>query len=281
MPYACYTFDEDIDARARDVAQKLAAASAFMPETTPFHVPVFGSLHRYLEQRDTVFAAFSTAPATPATGRFVSWEIRNEKLLATVELDGAAALLSHLKERLPGGKPWKCHYVTFGSVEGIEAVRHDEFLTAVKQSFPIENSLPFALSRLEFHVAAPAERKHIKLVPSAQTQPHAATNTPMTMKTDPPVAAAPAPTASTSGQKKKKGKARHKPVRAHENKTSPHMKWEPPTGVSSMDELIKAGSTGSTVVAQRAAKQKLSGAASRKSAITKRRERAVWMVPEA
>merc|ERR1712224_966923 len=100
-----------------------------------------------------------------------------------------------------------------------------------------------------FHVAAPAERKHIKLLPSAQTQPHAA--------------AAPAPTASTSGQKKKKGKARHKPVRAHENKTSPHMKWEP-TGVSSMDELIKAGSTGSTVVAQRAAKQKLSGAASRK-----------------
>lgn len=148
MPYACLLFEDAVNISMRETANRLAANSAFVPQETPFHIPLLGSLHVY--SPEAVAAAF---PETATLfGRFGRWEIRAGILRATVELDGAEMLVGLLQETLPKGKPWKSFYVALGSVANIEASQHADFLEAVATAFPIDANATFATAaRLEYH----------------------------------------------------------------------------------------------------------------------------------
>lgn len=258
MPYACFTFDETTNTAMRDCVARICATSAFVPDETPFHCPLVGSLHGY--SQEAVFAAFDAAPALCA-GRFLNWDLNasSQRLRVAVELtDGGAALLTHLQQALPQGKPWRTHYVTLGSVAQIEPSLHASFLAAVEAAFPIRDA-SFSAASLEFHVAAatnkpplrapaPEAVHHADLPKSNAASKKSANNKDSMDVTRPnkvldPRAKPFVPSAPKAAPLIKKQKARK----------SPHQKWErgaasgAATGRSAIDDLIKqSGSTGST-----------------------------------
>lgn len=219
-----------------EAAARIAAGSAFVPQDAPFTVSVIGSLHKYSD--DAVATAARSSPAT-VRGRFVKWEISRAKLRAAIEIEGAQELLACLQRELPRARVWDSHYVTVGSVAGIETARHDEFLEAVNAAFPLDAGLIFTLGGLELARVAPqhVKTKGAKPMPKKKGQP------------------APAPP-SIAKQARKRRTA------------SPHMKWERrpgATGQSIVDEMIKTAATGAGRI--RASAQATHAAASRTSAV--------------
>lgn len=140
MPYVAATFDDAISHSMRETADRLAAGSAFKTSDQPFHVPIMGSLQQY--SPDAIAMAAGSAPSC-LRGRFVKWELHQSDLRCVIEFSGVDALLEHLQQTLPRGKPWRTHYLTLGSIADIEAWMHDDFLAAVSQNFPIDPSLEF------------------------------------------------------------------------------------------------------------------------------------------
>lgn len=222
MPYMSVLFDDAVEASMRDTANKIAAGSAFTPHEGRFHVPLLGSLHVYSQE-----ALAQTTSAAPITlrGRFLKWEIRASQLRATVEFERVSELMSSLQQSLPRGRPWRTHYVSIGSMTGIDTALHDDFLAAVCAAFPIDTTLLFTASQLEYH----------------DTPQH---NLPMTTATKPRPGTLD-PKAKPFVPKLTKPKPKLKPrARRH---VSPHLKWDRETGPAtgcSIDELIKTGSTG-------------------------------------
>lgn len=252
MPYLCAHFDENVNAVMHDAAQRIAGSSAFTPEQLRFHVPLIGSLHVYSQEHIT-----SVIEQTLASihGHFVKWTIQGSSLRAMVELsEGAPDLLQQLQQTLPRGRPWRSHYVTLGSVAGIDAARHKEFVEAVEAAFPIDKDLHFALAgRLMYHNA-----------PQRQ------------------VAMAKAKPCVTKLVDTKTIKKSSHPIRRCKH-ASPHRTWhrdaEHSTG-SSVDALIRmsTGGTGSGT-AGRAIQAKRGGAVSRSAKVREARE--VWMAGQA
>lgn len=244
MPYACVAFEESVESSMRESATRIAMGSAFVPQVTPFHVPLLGGLHVY--EPETVQQAFAGAPLT--RGRFCGWAIQSGQLRCAVELEDAAGVLDHLQGRLPRGRPWRTHYVTLGSVEDIEASRHDEFLAAISEAFPIDPTALWAAQRFEYHNAQPPTDFKAK-----KTNKAAAPSVPG------------APLAPPKAKKQPRGRRR--------SAASPHLKWERrvehvPSGLrpekdateasgSAIDDLIRTGTTG----ARAARATKRSGAA--------------------
>jgi len=163
MPYAALLFDDAFDTSMRETASQIAAGSQFESYSDLLHVPLLGSLHVYPDAE--VYAALRLASAAhaPVTGRFGKWEIHRNSLRVTVELSGDIA--KQLAGALPRGKPWKCLYVVVGSVEAIPEAQRPGFLTAVEAAFPIDPSVVFTTSKLDFHNMQPQSK------PSAGTAP--------------------------------------------------------------------------------------------------------------
>lgn len=251
MPYLCAHFDENVNAVMHDAAQRIAGSSAFTPEELRFHVPLIGSLHVYSQEHIT---SVIEQTLVSTRGHFVKWTIQGSSLRAMVELIEGAPDLLQLQQTLPRGRPWRSHYVTLGSVAGIDAARHKEFLEAVEAAFPIDKDLHFALAgRLMYHdtpqrevVMAKAKPRVSKLVDTK------------TIK-----------------------KLSH-PIRQRKH-ASPHRTWhrdaDAPTG-SSVDALIRmsTGGTGSGT-AGRAIQAKRGGAVSRSAKVKEARK--VWMARQA
>jgi hypothetical protein len=143
MPHLSMLFESSVDASMRDAAVRISASSAFEPQITPFHVPLIGALHTYTSEEIQ-----SAIEATPAVrGRFVGWELHDAQYLrAVVQLDPDC--IANLHMSLPRGRPWTPHYVTLGSVAGIEAAHHEEFVAAVRDAFAMDESLVFTSSQL-------------------------------------------------------------------------------------------------------------------------------------
>lgn len=133
----------------RDVTNRIASGSAFVPQAKPFHVPFLGSLHTY--SRETIDAVIASTPAV--RGRFVAWQLVNQQLRAAIELetDGVAACLAPVRTALPHAKPWRSHYVTLGSLVAVDGTLHEPFLAAVKEAFPIDTTQLFTTSHLAYH----------------------------------------------------------------------------------------------------------------------------------
>lgn len=247
MPYACATFDQATNAAMREATDRFAAASAFVPQDLPFHVPLFGSLHTY--EREAVHAALATGP-TALVGRFVKWEIKATKLRAVVEFipHELAALQQLLLAALPRGKPWASLYAELGSVAGLDAASHAAFLSAVEAAFPMDITATFTSGGLEFREDRDEPEKKKTTKAFSKLNPKAA---PFAPAVQPPLMMIATSTATKKTRpKKNKMKQQH---------ASPHMKWErrgatdkkdkdrDGTGTSSsIDALIKGGSRSST-----------------------------------
>lgn len=246
-------FESSVDASMRDAAARIAASSAFEPQTTPFHVPLLGALHTYTSEEIQ-----SVIEGTPTVrGRFVGWEVHDaQHLRAVVQLDPDG--VAHLNMALPLGRPWTSHHVTLGSVAGIAAARHEEFVAAVREAFPMDEGLVFASS----HLVCLTER----LPPQSSTG--AATAGRLNPKARPFVPATHGgPPALAQTVRKKKQKRPHS--------ASQHKTWHRDARTS-IDELIK-----SSAVSKRAkskAKPVVTAAApaaaARAAAASKRKERA-------
>lgn len=229
MPFACCLFDPCIDIAIRETADRIAANSAFVPEQLPFHCPLLGSLHMY--SPEVVKAALARSSMV-LRGRFLKWEVCDRAYLrATIELEDVVTLIGKLQQDLPQGRPWRKHFVTVGSVQGIEAARHAEFLAAVSAAFPIDPTLVFSTANLEYH---DLPREHKKVAATALT----------TRKLIPPAA-----TSIRSLTKSCRSSSTKKANKMRARATSQHMKRgrQPKrAGSSVIDKLIRTGGTSRT-----------------------------------
>merc|ERR1711990_616137 len=205
------------------------------------HLQILGGLHVYSDE--AVNAAIANTP--PLRGVFLKWSIVQQQLRADVECD--PAVLSQLRAALPQGKPWRTFYVRIGSVAAIDQAAQDEFLAAVSAAFPMDASLELT-TYLKYHnVPQPqqkdamqtvktnnskidkkaSERKPPPIKRQSRLNPKALPFEPQALQTRRP--------GSTITKKSKKKKQKQK--------TSPHQKWERPTGVtgsSAVDAMIRS-----------------------------------------
>ena len=244
MPYIAALFEEQQDNVMRDAVHRISAGSAFVPQTDPFHLQILGGLHVYSDE--AVNAAIANTP--PLRGRFLKWSIVQQQLRADVECD--PAVLSQLRAALPQGKPWRTFYVRIGSVAAIDQAAQDEFLAAVSAAFPMDASLEFTTylkyhnvpqpqpkdamqtvktnnSKIDKKASKTNERKPPPIKRQSRLNPKALPFEPQALQTRRP--------GSTITKKSKKKKQKQK--------TSPHQKWERPTGVtgsSAVDAMIRS-----------------------------------------
>lgn len=234
MPHIALSFDAPQEAAMKSAASRISAGASFTPQAS-LRVPVFGALHAH--SAEDIMAAIEEAPMI--RGRFLRWELCEQELRAVVELEHPAALIGHLRSRLPRGRPWKSHYVTLGKLHGIDASRHGEFLTAVTAAFPIDTNLTFTTSKLQYH-DEPTQQHDARMLEDEQRP---TSTRPATQKTSllNPKARPFVPSTKELKPAIQKKKTKKSPPRP-----SPHQKWErASTGASqSIDALIKTGVTG-------------------------------------
>lgn len=147
MPYIYAVFEDSVITAMYSAVERIASGSAFVAQKMPFHVRILGSLHVYTSET----IANTIANTTPLRGRFGKWELHANQLCCTVEIFDSSEILNHLQSQLPRGRPWRTHFVTLGSVEGIASAQRDEFLSAVESAFPIDAAMEFAMPRLQYH----------------------------------------------------------------------------------------------------------------------------------
>lgn len=142
------------------IAAELSTKSAFQRDSTPFHIPMLGSLHHYSGAEVHKALQRVATRSSPIAGLFLRWELTRRTLRLLVdsspELD---ALEGQLQARLPRGRTWRPHAVILGNIEGIEAEHHAAFLAAVENAFPIVDTSTF----LGSHLAGPAELPPVTL----------------------------------------------------------------------------------------------------------------------
>lgn len=151
MPYISALLDSHTSAAVAAAAADMAAHSPFKPEERPLHVTLIGTLHMYSD--DQIASALSKVVppgATMPSGRFTRWEITRRSLRICVESPSMGPVARLLHKNLPKGRVWKPQHVTVGSIEGIPAAQHAEFLAAVEAAFPIVENSVFTVPCLEF-----------------------------------------------------------------------------------------------------------------------------------